>query len=98
EEPGFRRTIGDTAGPGSLVAPRAEAARLSSLGDCGTGQHRIDSRDRTSKETSMAKVKNIGERARPLDHQKAHEIQPYGQVARLRNALSEKAVMKMVEN
>ena len=38
------------------------------------------------------------ERARPLDRQKAHEIQPYGHIARLPNALSENTARRMVEN
>ena len=46
----------------------------------------------------MANTKGIGERARPLDHQKAHEIQPYGHLARLPNALSAKTAPKMIEN
>ena len=38
------------------------------------------------------------DRARPLDHQQAHEIQAYGQLTRLPNALSESAARQSVEN
>jgi starvation-inducible DNA-binding protein len=49
----------------------------------------------------MAKSKNAGslmDRARPLDHQKAHEIQAFGHIARLPIALSEKTAALSVEN
>lgn len=39
-----------------------------------------------------------GDRARPVDHQAAHEIQAYGHVTRLPIALSEKTAAKSVEN
>jgi starvation-inducible DNA-binding protein len=39
-----------------------------------------------------------GERAQPLDHQKAHEIQAFGQLVRRPIGLSEKVVRKSVEN
>ena len=38
------------------------------------------------------------QRARPLDRQKAHEIQPFGHLVRLPNALSEVAARQSVEN
>ena len=38
-----------------------------------------------------------GNRAKILDKQKAHEIQPYGHLARLPNALPEKALMQSIE-
>src|SRR5437867_10957805 len=49
----------------------------------------------------MSKARNSGttvDRARPIDHQKAHEIQPFGQLVRLPNALSEAAARQSVEN
>jgi starvation-inducible DNA-binding protein len=49
----------------------------------------------------MAKSKNaesLMDRARALDHQKAHEIQAFGHIARLPIALSEKAAALSVEN
>ena len=39
-----------------------------------------------------------GERARPIDHQKAHEIQAFGRISRRPNALSENTAAKSVEN
>ena len=38
------------------------------------------------------------DRARPLDRQKAHEIQAFGHLTRLPNALSQKAASQSVEN
>jgi starvation-inducible DNA-binding protein len=38
------------------------------------------------------------DRARPVDHQRAHEIQAFGHVSRLPNALSENAAKQSVEN
>ena len=48
----------------------------------------------------MSKTVRIskGERAQPLDHQKAHEIQAFGQLVRRPIGLSEKVVRKSVEN
>jgi len=40
----------------------------------------------------------VGERAHPLVHQTAHEIQAWGHLARLPNALSEKAAAQSVAN
>src|SRR5262245_40658386 len=40
----------------------------------------------------------ILQRVKPLAHQEAHEIQPYGHVARLPIALSESACKESVEN
>ena len=40
----------------------------------------------------------VAERARPLDRQKAHEIQAFGRVARLPIALSENVAAQSVEN
>jgi starvation-inducible DNA-binding protein len=40
----------------------------------------------------------VTDRARPLDKQKAHEIQPYGHLTRLPIALSENAARQSVEN
>jgi starvation-inducible DNA-binding protein len=40
----------------------------------------------------------MGDRARPLDHQKAYEIQAFGHLTRLPNALSEQAARQSVEN
>ena len=40
----------------------------------------------------------ILERARPLDHQQAHEIQPFGHLVRLPIALAESACRRSVEN
>jgi starvation-inducible DNA-binding protein len=49
----------------------------------------------------MRKSRNPGatfERARPIDRQKAHEIQAFGHLARLPIALSESAARQSVEN
>jgi starvation-inducible DNA-binding protein len=46
---------------------------------------------------SETRVRSV-ERALPIDHQKAHEIQPFGHVIRLPNALSENAAGQSVEN
>jgi starvation-inducible DNA-binding protein len=49
----------------------------------------------------MAKLKNaetLTDRARPLDHQKAHEIQGFGHLTRLPIALSESTAAQSVEN
>jgi starvation-inducible DNA-binding protein len=49
----------------------------------------------------MRKPRNpgsVGNRARPLDRQKAHEIQAFGHLARLPIALSETAARQSVEN
>jgi len=49
----------------------------------------------------MSKSRNSGatlDRARPLDRQKAHEIQPFGQVIHRPIALSESAARQSVEN
>src|SRR5262245_61946434 len=49
----------------------------------------------------MGKSRNIGsavDRARPLDRQKAHEIQAFGQLVRLPIALSENAARQSVAN
>src|SRR5881409_1959734 len=49
----------------------------------------------------MSKSRNPGrvvDRARPLDRQKAHEIQAFGQLTRLPIALSETAARQSVEN
>lgn len=43
-------------------------------------------------------VRSLGDRARPLVNQKAHEIQPFGRLARLPNALSQTAALASVEN
>ena len=40
----------------------------------------------------------LGDRARPLVSQKAHEIQAFGRLARLPNALSQTAALASVEN
>jgi starvation-inducible DNA-binding protein len=41
---------------------------------------------------------SLGDRARPLVNQKAHEIQAFGRLARLPNALSQTAALASVEN
>jgi starvation-inducible DNA-binding protein len=41
---------------------------------------------------------SVADRARPVDHQKAHEIQAFGHLIHLPNALSEKAARQSVEN
>ena len=49
----------------------------------------------------MSKSKNSGtatDRARPIDRQKAHEIQAFGHLTRLPIALSEKTAAQSVEN
>ena len=49
----------------------------------------------------MKKSKNtatVADRARPRDRQKAHEIQAFGHMTRLPNALSQTAAAKSVEN
>src|SRR3989475_6932055 len=49
----------------------------------------------------MSKSRSSGtalDRARPLDRQKAHEIQPFGQVIHMPIALSETAARQSVEN
>jgi starvation-inducible DNA-binding protein len=49
----------------------------------------------------MARLKNtetLTDRARPLDHQKAHEIQGFGHLTRLPIALSESTAAQSVEN
>jgi len=49
----------------------------------------------------MSKAKNVGatlDRARPIDHQKSHEIQAFGHVTHLPIALSENVARKSVEN
>jgi starvation-inducible DNA-binding protein len=49
----------------------------------------------------MSKLKDAGpgiDRARPIDHQKAHEIQAFGHLSRLPNALSETAARQSVDN
>jgi starvation-inducible DNA-binding protein len=49
----------------------------------------------------MSKVKNsgtAGDRARPLDRQKAHEIQAFGHLTRLPIALSQNVARQSVEN
>jgi starvation-inducible DNA-binding protein len=49
----------------------------------------------------MPRPKNAGtsmDRARPLDHQKAHEIQAFGHLTRLPIALSENTARQSVEN
>jgi starvation-inducible DNA-binding protein len=49
----------------------------------------------------MSKVKNqrtAGDRARPLDRQKAHEIQAFGHLTRLPIALSQNVASQSVEN
>src|SRR5262245_23147447 len=49
----------------------------------------------------MSKTRNSGtvaDRARPIDHQKAHEIQAFGHISRRPNALSEAACSQSVEN
>jgi starvation-inducible DNA-binding protein len=48
----------------------------------------------------MSKAKNRGtlDRARPIDRQDAHEIQPFGRVTRLPIALSENTALQSVEN
>ena len=49
----------------------------------------------------MGKLKNAGslmDRARPLDHQKAHEIQAFGHLTRMPIALSENTAAQSVEN
>jgi starvation-inducible DNA-binding protein len=48
----------------------------------------------------MSKAKNGGtlDRARPIDRQDAHEIQPFGRVTRLPIALSENTALQSVEN
>src|SRR3989442_13986617 len=49
----------------------------------------------------MSKLKNPGaavDRARPIDRQKAHEIQAFGHVIRLPIALSENVAGQSVEN
>ena len=43
-------------------------------------------------------VRSLGDRARPLVNQKAHEIQAFGRLARLPNALSQTAALASVEN
>ncbi len=43
-------------------------------------------------------VDAIARLAKPLVHQTAHEIQPYGQIVKLPNALSESVCRKSVEN
>ncbi len=43
-------------------------------------------------------VRSIGDRARPLVRQKAPEIQAFGRLARLPNALSQTAALQSVEN
>jgi len=43
-------------------------------------------------------VRSVGDRARPLINQKAHEIQAFGRLARLPNALSQTAALSSVEN
>ena len=48
--------------------------------------------------SNMKRPGTIGDRARPLDQQKAHEIQAFGHVARLPIALSEDAARQSVEN
>ena len=40
----------------------------------------------------------VADRARPIDHQKAHEIQPFGHVVHMPIALSETAALQSVEN
>ena len=44
------------------------------------------------------RAQRIEDRARPLDHQSAHEIQAFNHVSRRPNALSEKAAQQSVEN
>jgi starvation-inducible DNA-binding protein len=49
----------------------------------------------------MSKVKDVGavlDRARPIAHQKAHEIQAFGHLSRLPNALSEVTAKQSVDN
>ncbi len=49
----------------------------------------------------MSKSRNpvtAADRARPLDRQKAHEIQAFGHVTRLPIALSQNVVSQSVEN
>lgn len=49
----------------------------------------------------MSKPRNPGRaanRARPIDHQTAHEIQPFGHVTHLPIALSENTALQSVEN
>ena len=48
-----------------------------------------------AKSSSSSKT---GERARPIDHQTAHEIQAFGHISRRPNALSEKAAAQSVDN
>jgi starvation-inducible DNA-binding protein len=43
-------------------------------------------------------VRSLGDRARPLVNQKAPEIQAFGRLARLPNALSQTAALSSVEN
>jgi starvation-inducible DNA-binding protein len=46
----------------------------------------------------IASGESTGERSRPLLHQKGHEIQAYGRIARLPIALDEKVCAESVEN
>ena len=43
-------------------------------------------------------IRKKGERARPLDHQKGHEVQAFGQLIHRPIALSERVARKSVEN
>src|SRR4051812_34804262 len=60
--------------------------------DTATGCHKGDSMMKT------LDTDEIMARAKPLAHQQAHEIQPYGHLVRMPIALSETACKESVEN